>query len=109
MSQIDKASVSYEAGIVEDLRADPDFAAEYLRAALEDEENPEALLMALRHVAKALGVSEVAEKAGVNRESLYRALSPRGNPTLKTLRAVTKAMGLRVTVEKIGPQAHPAH
>ena len=40
MSDIDKASVSYEFGIVEDLRADPDFAAAYLRAALEDEENP---------------------------------------------------------------------
>ena len=54
MRQLDKASTSYEAGIIEDLRADPEFAAEYLRVALEDEENPEALLMALRHVAKTL-------------------------------------------------------
>jgi len=80
------------------LQADPAYAAEYLRAALEDEEDPAALLLALRHLAQAYGVQQIATEAGLNRESLYRSLSAKGNPTLKTLRAVLKPMGLRLTV-----------
>jgi probable addiction module antidote protein len=58
------------------------------------------LLLALRRVAEARGgVAKVAKAAGIERESLYRALSPRGNPRWSTLVAVTKAMGLRLTVE----------
>jgi probable addiction module antidote protein len=41
----------------------------------------------------------VAEAAGVQRESLYRALSPKGNPTLNTLLAVLKSVGMRLSVE----------
>jgi DNA-binding phage protein len=41
----------------------------------------------------------VAAEAGISRESLYRALSPKGNPTLKTLLAVLKTVGLRLSVE----------
>ena len=58
------------------------------------------LLAALRQIAAARGgISKVAKAAGIKRESLYRALSPRGNPRLSTLFAVTKAMGLTLTVE----------
>jgi len=53
----------------------------------------------LRHLAQAQGVAKVAKAAGIERESLYRALSERGNPRLSTLFAVTKAVGLRLTVE----------
>jgi probable addiction module antidote protein len=94
-----KASVSYDDAIVRRLRKDPDFAAEYLKAALEDENEPRVLLIALRHLAQAQGISKVAKAAGVERESLYRALSARGNPRLSTLIAVTKAIGLKLTVE----------
>jgi hypothetical protein len=45
------------------------------------------------------GIAKVAKAAGIERESLYRALSERGNPRLSTLVAVTKAVGLRLTVE----------
>jgi DNA-binding phage protein len=45
------------------------------------------------------GIAKVAKTAGIERESLYRALSLRGNPRLSTLFAVTKAMGLTLTVE----------
>jgi probable addiction module antidote protein len=45
------------------------------------------------------GLGSVAEQAGINRESLYRALSPKGNPTLKTLLAVLKTVGMRLSVE----------
>jgi len=95
-----KASISHEEAVIRELRKNPEFAAEYLKAALEDADDPGVLLIALRHVAEARGgVAKVAKAAGIERESLYRALSPRGNPRLSTLVAVTKAMGLKITVE----------
>ena len=94
-----KASVSHDEAMVRRLRRDPEFAAEYLKAALEDYDEPRVLLIALRHLAQAQGVAKVAKAAGIERETLYRALSERGNPRLSTLFAVTKAVGLRLTVE----------
>ena len=95
-----KASVSHDEVMVRKLRTSPAFAAEYLKAAMEDMEEPQSLLVALRHLAEARGgVAKIAKAAGIERESLYRALSPRGNPRLSTLVAVTKAMGLTLTVE----------
>ena len=94
-----KASVSHDEAMVRELRANPDFAAEYLRAALDDTDDPRVLLVALRRVAEARGgIAKVAKAAGIERESLYRALSAHGNPRLSTLVAVTKAMGLRLTL-----------
>ena len=94
-----KASTSHDEAMVRELRENPDFAAEYLRTALEDAEEPRVLLVALRRVAEARGgVAKVAKAAGIERESLYRALSAHGNPRLSTLVAVTKAMGLKLTV-----------
>ena len=61
----------------------------------------ERLLAALRQVAAAQGVAEVAARAGLQRESLYRAFSSRGNPALKTLPAVLSGVGLRLSVEKL--------
>jgi len=81
------------------LRKHPNFAAEYLKAALEESDEPRVLLIALRHLAQAQGIAKVAKAAGIERESLYRALSARGNPRLSTLVAVTKAIGLKLTVE----------
>lgn len=99
--------VTHDAATVKLLRDDPEFAAEYLKASLEDNADcPEAILLALRHVAEARGMQAVAELAGVKRESLYRALSPRGNPTLKTLSAVLKAVGLRLSTEPARPPSH---
>jgi probable addiction module antidote protein len=94
-----KASVSHDVALIRELRDNPRFALEYLRAALEEESEPKVLLAALRRVVQARGVARIAKTAGIERESLYRALSPRGNPRLSTLAAVTKAVGLRLTVE----------
>ena len=94
-----KASISHDEAMVRRFRKDPDFAAEYLKAALEDADEPRVLLIALRHLAQAQGIAKIAKAAGVERESLYRALSVRGNPRLSTLVAVTKAIGLKLTVE----------
>lgn len=95
------ASRSHDAAVVEMLRADPEFANEYLAVALEEADQPggqQAMLTALRHIAEAQGMSAVAERAGIPRESLYRALGPRGNPTIKTLLAVLNASGLHLSV-----------
>ncbi|MGO9109018.1 MAG: addiction module antidote protein [Thermoguttaceae bacterium] len=95
-----KASVSHDEVMARKLRKNRAFAIEYLKAAMEDAEEPQTLLVALRHVAEACGgLAKIAKAAGVERESPYRALSPRGNPRLSTLVAVTKAMGLTLTVE----------
>ena len=94
-----KTSASHDEAIIRRLRKDPEFAAEYVKAALEDTEEPLVLLIALRHLAQARGIAKVAKAAGIERESLYRALSRRGNPRLSTLVAVTKAIGLKLTVE----------
>jgi probable addiction module antidote protein len=85
------------------------FADEYLAAALEEADEPggrQALLRALRHVAQAQGMEVVAQRAGLRRESPYRALSPTGNPTLETLLAVLSAAGLRLAVAR--RETHPA-
>ena len=86
--------------MVKKLRERPQFAAEYLKAAMEEADDPEVLLVALRHVAMARGgVAKVAKAAGLERESLYQALSEHGNPRLSTLLGIMKAVGLRLTVE----------
>lgn len=96
------ASVSHAEATIAELRADPDFAVEYLKAALEelDDPNDRAVgLLALRSIAEAYGgLASVAQDAGITREALYRALSPSGNPTLKTLLAVLHAVGMRLSV-----------
>lgn len=94
-----KASISHDDALVCRLRKDPAFAAEYLKATLEDGDDPRTLLLALRHVAQAQGIARVAKAAGIERESLYRALSTRGNPRLSTLFAVARAVGFKVTFE----------
>lgn len=94
------ASVAHDEAVIRTLRGSQTLAAEYLRAAMDDVDEPRVLLIALRHIAEARGgIAKVAKAAGVERESLYRALSRNGNPRLSTLFAVTKAIGLRLTVE----------
>lgn len=97
----DKGCVSHDEVMVRRLRKDPVFAAEYLKAAMEDTEEPKVLLIALRHLAEAKGIAKIAKAANVQRESLYRALSARGNPRLSTLMAVLKALGLTLSVERV--------
>jgi probable addiction module antidote protein len=93
---------SYHEWEVQELQRDREFAVEYLKAAMEALDNPEERaggLIMLRAAAEAYGgLGAVAAQAGISRESLYRSLSPKGNPTLKTLIAVLKTLGLRLSV-----------
>jgi probable addiction module antidote protein len=97
-----KAGSPYHEWEVKLLRSDPELAVEYLKAALESLDSPDergGSLLMLRALAEAYGgMAKVAGEAGISRESLYRSLSPKGNPTFKTLTAIVNAMGLRLSV-----------
>ncbi len=103
MTRKSKSAVSrsHEEATVESFRKDPRFAAEYLNSILEDGDQKE-LMLALRRMSKAFGgVSELAKEAKLNVNTLYRTLSPKGNPELKSLRALLKAMGMQLTVRPL--------
>lgn len=87
---------NYDAFLLEELR-DPELAAEYLTAAIEDG-STELFLIALRNVAEAHGgVSQIAEAAHLNRQTMYRTLSSEGNPTLSTLMTILRVVGLHLS------------
>jgi probable addiction module antidote protein len=95
----------------EELRAalsDPEEAAAYLSAALEDP-NQEVFLLALRDVIAARGgITMLADKAELNRVSLYRTLSKRGNPELKTLNRMLCELGFSLAVKPQAPMCREA-
>jgi probable addiction module antidote protein len=72
--------------------------AEYLGACLEDE-NPDVFLAALANVAKARGMSRIADASGLGRESLYKALAPGAHPRYETIQRLVHALGLQLTVK----------
>ena len=71
--------------------------AEYLTAALEDE-NPDVFLAAIADVAKARGMNAIAQSAGLGRESLYKALAPGAKPRYDTILKVLHGLGVKLTV-----------
>jgi probable addiction module antidote protein len=94
-------SRSHEEATVESLRKDPVFAAEYLNAVLEDGDQEE-LMLALRRMVEAFGgIQKLAGKAKLNANTLYRTLSPKANPELKSLRSVLRAMEMQLTVRPL--------
>lgn len=87
---------SYDDALFQSLQ-DPAEAAAYLDAVLELDDQP-ALLIALRQVAKAHGMAEVARRADLGEKTLFKSLAEDGNPTLETLFKVLHALGLRLRV-----------
>ena len=75
--------------------ADAEDMAAYLEAALEDGD-PRVVAAALGDIARAKGMTQLARDTGLGRESLYKALSPDGNPELATLLKVVAALGLQL-------------
>ena len=76
------------------LHTDEDMAA-YLEASLEAGD-PTLVAAALGDIARAKGMTQVAREAGLGRESLYKALSPAGNPEFATILKVVAALGLQL-------------
>lgn len=88
---------NYRDDLLKELK-DPEFAAAYLEEVIESGDKT-AFLIALRDVVEAGGgMSVVARHAHIQRQSLYKALSERGNPTFTTLRDILKPLGLRVAI-----------
>ncbi|MFM7025997.1 MAG: addiction module antidote protein [Limnohabitans sp.] len=87
----------------EHLQTEEDMVA-YLEAAFE-EGDPALIAAALGDIARARGMTQVARKTGLGRESLYKALSAEGNPEFATILKVLHALGLRLHA---GPTAHSA-
>lgn len=80
---------------------DEETIAEYLNMALEDP-NPEMLLLAVRNIARARGMTQLARDTGLGRESLYKALSEGAKPRYDTILKVVRALGVKL-------HAEPAH
>lgn len=77
-------------------------AAAYLEAALEEGgDDPAFVAQALGTIARSGNVSELARRAGMSREGLYKALSGDGNPSFATIMKVAKALGLRLHFESV--------
>jgi probable addiction module antidote protein len=92
-------SIPWEPYLINSLK-NPKEAEGYLNAALEDDD-PRIFLLALRDVAEAHGgMSKIARTCKLNRESLYRMLSKKGNPSLESLSKLLSGMGFRLAVEK---------
>jgi len=83
----------------EHLKTNEDMAA-YLEAAIEDGD-PAVISAAVGDIARAKGMSQIARETGLGRESLYKALSPGGNPEFATILKVVRALGLKFHVEAV--------
>src|SRR3972149_9840130 len=93
-----KAKKSYQEDLIQSLKNRKEAVA-YLNAAIEEGDR-ELFLLALRNIAEAQGgISTIAEKAHLNRGNLYRMLSKRSNPEIKSLLTLLRAMGLELTVK----------
>jgi len=92
---------SHDDVMAENFRNDPAYAMELLNEILADGALDEAMIV-LRQMSKAFGgVDEVARQANLNGKTLYRTLSPTGNPQISTLTAVLRAMGMRLAVQPL--------
>jgi probable addiction module antidote protein len=89
---------SYHEDLIESLK-DKEEAVGYLKAALDESDVPEVFLVALRNVAEARGISQIAKDTSLNRENLYKILSTEGNPKLESLYAILNSLGLKLSVE----------
>ncbi len=74
--------------------------AEYLNTVLEEGDNAD-IITAIGHVAKAMGMTKIAEETGLSRPSLYKALSPGSKPQFDTIRKVLQAIGGQLQVHPI--------
>ena len=77
---------------------DEDTIAAYLSEALEDPD-PDVFLMAIRTVARARGMTQLAKDSGLGRESLYKALAPGAKPRYDTMMKVVRALGVKLHAE----------
>jgi probable addiction module antidote protein len=92
------ATADYTDGLSNRLQ-DPEYASEYLNEALK-EDSQELFMLALRDVATAMGFAKAARESNLNRETMYRMLSEKGNPNLSSLTKLLDTFGLSLSVVK---------
>lgn len=94
-------TASYQESLLSSLR-DPEEAAAYLQAAFDEyqlDKDFQAFLLALRNITDVQGgISALAKRTHLNRQSLYKTLSNTGNPKLDTLGAIIKGLGFTFTI-----------
>lgn len=101
-----KPYVSHEAEQVKEFKKNPAQAMEYLNACVQvafEENDPELVLSALALMAKAYGITRLAKKAHLQRESLHRMLSKSGNPEWNSLFHILRALRLQFKLESASP------
>lgn len=79
---------------------DEETIAEYLTAALEDPD-PDMFLVAVKNVARARGMAQLARESGLGRESLYKALTPGAKPRYETVIKLVRALGVKLHAEPV--------
>ena len=79
---------------------DEEAVADYIALAIEDG-NPGLLAAALGDVARARGMTQVAQAAGLTREALYKALRPEAHPRFDTVQKVCRALGVKLTATPV--------
>jgi probable addiction module antidote protein len=77
---------------------DPKEAVLFLNAVIE-ENDTDALLLALAHVARAHGITKIAKHSGLQRESIYKMFRPKGNPEFRSIMKILEASGLQMSVK----------
>ena len=92
---IDMATTKFD---IADYLDSEEMIAEYLNTVLEDGESSD-LIVAIGHIAKAMGMTKIAEKTGMSRPSLYKALSAGAKPQFGTIMKVLKAIGGQINVK----------
>jgi probable addiction module antidote protein len=80
-----------------DFIATPEDAVEYLKVVMEEGDSDQ-IRAALNNIVRARGVQSIAKETGLTRAAVYKALGEKGNPTLSTLLALTKALGVKLSV-----------
>ena len=86
---------------ISDYLDDPQVIVSYLNTVLEEGTSDE-LIVALGHITKAIGMTKIAEKTGMSRPSLYKALSEEAKPQFETIHKVLKAIGGQIQVKVSG-------
>ena len=94
------STVSYSTFDASKYLNDKEAMQDYLSIALEDGDT-KAIQLVLRDIAKAQGMSELARKTNLNRESLYKSLSAEGNTSFASIMKIMDALGLKITLAKI--------
>jgi probable addiction module antidote protein len=99
-------TASYDDGLLEDLK-DPEFVAMYLNACIEgrSDEDFEIFWDALQNVIKAYGVTDLANEAGITRDTLYKSFTGHKNPTIKSFRKILNALNLDIAIVPKGSLA----